>query len=76
MFGTMDRRTRIRHFAEGFLSAFNLFPEPRNIEIRFKRRTPEERMRETWLRVGGHLRRAMNEVGDDIRRPEGDGPRR
>jgi hypothetical protein len=65
MFGNMDRRS-IRYFAEGFLSAFNLFPDLPPDELRFKVRSPDERMRETWARVGRSLRRAMDEVRDEI----------
>jgi hypothetical protein len=58
----MNRRTRIRHFAEGFLSAFNLFPNIPDTKTRIDRRSDGEALLGDWYKVGDDIRAAMDEV--------------
>jgi hypothetical protein len=66
----MDRRTRIRHFAEGFLSAFNLFPDIPDTKIRIDRRSDGEALLDDWYKVGDDIRGAMREMRDELGRRE------
>ena len=65
---------RFRHFVEGFLSAFNLFPALPPIEVRLDRRSSEEAMRDDWIKVGGDIRAALEEARDETRAAEGHSP--
>ena len=74
MLETMERS--FRHFLEGFLSAFTLFPpEPDLTRLRRLRPKPDdEALRDAWVEVGDALGFAIGRAYDEAGTPREQGP--